>query len=101
DLHRFAFQEALNELQEGDKAVLRGLSFFDPSSSFEGLMSVTGLSRAAEDEAMDRLDAFALVHKPKGEERYALHQLTRDLVHGELLMEQTVARATAIRFARY
>jgi len=100
DLQKFIFQEALKELTENDKTALGALSLFTPSATFESWMKVAGLSRNALETTIDRLSALSLVDVLAGEERYAMHPLTRVFVRSELL---TDARLYDIRmqFVRY
>lgn len=101
DLQKFIFQEARKELTENDKAALGALSFFAPSATFESLMEVAELTRNALETTIDRLSALSLVDVLAGEERYALHSLTRAFVRDELLAETKVARETGMRFTRF
>jgi tetratricopeptide (TPR) repeat protein len=101
DLQKFIFQEARKELTTNDKAALGALSFFVPSATFEAWMQVANLSRNALETTIDRLSALSLVDVLTGEERYALHPLTRAFVRDELLVDANVARETGMRFARY
>lgn len=101
DLQKFVFQEARKELKESDIATLRALAMFAPSASFEALTDTADLSRNALDMSLDRLDALSLLDKVEGTERYALHLLTRNYAHSELLADAQTARETAMRFARY
>jgi tetratricopeptide (TPR) repeat protein len=59
------------------------------------------LSRNALETTIDRLSALSLVDVLAGEERYALHPLTRNFVRDELLSEPKAADDTGRRFARY
>jgi len=101
DLQKFIFQEARKELTTNDKTALGALSFFVPSATFEAWMNVANLSRNALETTIDRLSALSLVDVLAGEERYALHPLTRAFVRDELLADANVARETGMRFARY
>jgi tetratricopeptide (TPR) repeat protein len=101
DLQKFIFQEAGKELTDNDKAALGALSFFVPSTTFEAWMEVAELSRNALETTIDRLSAFSLVDVLTGEERYALHPLTRAFVQHEMLAEANVAYETGMRFAQY
>jgi tetratricopeptide (TPR) repeat protein len=101
DLQRFIFEEARKELGASDITALRALSFFLPSASFEALLAVADLSRNALEMSLDRLDALSLLDKTEGEERYALHPLTRAFVRDELLADATASHETGMRFARY
>ncbi|MBI5301920.1 MAG: tetratricopeptide repeat protein [Chloroflexi bacterium] len=101
DLQKFIFQEAHKELTTNDKAALGALSFFVPSATFEAWMQVADLSRNALETTIDRLSALSLVDVLAGEERYALHPLTRAFVRDELLADANVARETGMRFAQY
>jgi len=85
DLQKFIFQEARKELTTNDKTALGALSFFVPSATFEAWMQVANLSRNALETTIDRLSALSLVDVLAGEERYALHPLTRAFVRDELL----------------
>ncbi|MEW5717374.1 MAG: tetratricopeptide repeat protein [Chloroflexota bacterium] len=101
DLQKFIFQEARKELTTNDKTALGALSFFVPSATFEAWSEVANLSRNALETTIDRLSALSLVDVLAGEERYALHPLTRAFVRDELLADANVARETGMRFARY
>ena len=87
DLQKFIFQEARKELTTNDKTALGALSFFVPSATFEAWMQVANLSRNALETTIDRLSALSLVDVLAGEERYALHPLTRAFVRDELLAD--------------
>ncbi|MEO7840120.1 MAG: tetratricopeptide repeat protein [Anaerolineales bacterium] len=100
-LQKFIFQEARKELTENDKAALGALSFFVPSAPFEAWTEVAELSRNALETTIDRLSALSLVDVLNGEERYALHPLTRAFVQGEMLVDAKVAREAEMRFAMY
>jgi tetratricopeptide (TPR) repeat protein len=99
DLQKFIFQEARRELTANDQAALRALSFFVPSATFEAWMQVAELSRTALDTTVNRLDALSLVDVLAGEERYALHPLTRNFVRDELLADVHIEREIGMRFA--
>lgn len=101
DLQEFVFQEARHELTTNDQTALCALSFFVPSATFEAWMEVVQLSRDALGTTIDRLSALSLVDVLVGEERYALHPLTRNFVRGELLANAHIARETGTRFASY
>jgi tetratricopeptide (TPR) repeat protein len=101
DLQQFVFQEARRELTTNDLSALRALSFFVPSATFEAWMDVAVLSRTELEITIDRLSALSLVNVLAGEERYALHPLTRNFVRDELLADKQVARETGMRFAGY
>ncbi len=101
DLVKFVYQEARKELTENDKTALGALSFFVPSATFEVWSEVANLSRNALETTIDRLSALSLVDVLAGEERYALHPLTRAFVRDELLADANVARETGMRFAQY
>jgi hypothetical protein len=101
DLERFIFHEARQELTVNDQAALGALSFFAPSATFEAWMDVAEMSRNALETTIDRLSALSLVDVLADEERYALHPLTRNFVHDELLDDEQIARETGIRFAEY
>jgi len=101
DLQKFIFQEARRELTANDQVALRALSFFVPSAAFEVLMEVAELSRNALETTIDRLSALSLVDVLAGEERYALHPLTRNFVRDELLANAKIARETGRRFAEH
>ena len=64
-------------------------------------MEVAKLSRIALETTIDRLSALSLVDVHGGEERYALHPLTRTFVQSNLLTNETIARETGMRFAQY
>lgn len=99
DLQQFVFQEARRELTTNDQSALGALSFFVPSATFEAWMEVAKLSRSALEITIDRLSALSLVNVLAGEERYALHPLTRNFVRDELLADAQVARETGMRVA--
>ena len=101
DLHKFVFQEESKELTTNDKTALGALSFFVPSATFEAWMQIADLSRNALEATIDRLSALSLVDVLTGEERYALHPLTRAFIRDELLGDGNVAHETGVRFARY
>lgn len=101
DLQKFIFQEAHKELTTNDKTALGALSFFVPSATFEAWMQVANLSRNALETTIDRLSALSLVDVLAGEERYALHPLTRAFVRDELLADADVAREIGMQFAKY
>lgn len=101
DLQRFIFQEAHRELTINDQAALRALSFFAPSAAFEAWMEVAELSRNTLETTVDRLSALSLVDVLAGEERYALHPLTRNFVRDELLADANMAYGMGTRFAEY
>ncbi|MBI4675541.1 MAG: tetratricopeptide repeat protein [Chloroflexi bacterium] len=101
DLQKFIFQEARKELTTNAKTALGALSFFVPSATFEAWMQVAELSRNALETTIDRLSALSLVDVLAGEERYALHPLTRAFARDELLADANVARDTGMRFAKY
>ena len=50
---------------------------------------------------IDRLSALSLVDVLTGEERYALHPLTRNFVRDELLADSQLSREIGMRFANY
>lgn len=101
DLQTFIFQEARRELTTNDEAALRALSFFAPSTTFEAWMEIAGLSRNALETTIDRLSALSLVDVLTGEERYALHPITRNFVRDELLADLQIEHETGMRFAEY
>ena len=101
DLQNFIFQQARAELTANDEAALRALSFFAPSATFEAWAEVSQLSRAALETTIDRLSAISLVNVLAGEDRYALHSLTRNFVRNELLADVQTERETGTRFANY
>ena len=101
DLQQFIYAEARKQLSANEVAALNALSFFVPSASFEALIAVTTLTRTALERVLERLSALALVDEQAGEERYALHPLTRRFVRDDLLADVETARATGRRFARY
>ncbi len=102
DLQKFIFQEARKELTENDEIALGALSFFVPSATFEAWMQVAGITRNALETTIDRLSALSLVDVLAGEERYALHPLTRAFVRNELLGDaNVVCSGIETRFARY
>ncbi|HEY0378914.1 MAG TPA: tetratricopeptide repeat protein [Pyrinomonadaceae bacterium] len=101
DLQKFIFQEARRELTTNDEIAFRALSLFVPSATFEAWMKVAELSRNALETTIDRLSALSLVDVIAGEDRYALHPLTRNFVRDELLADAQIARETGMRFAEY
>jgi tetratricopeptide (TPR) repeat protein len=101
DLQRFIFQEARHEMTTNDEAALRALSFFSPSATFEAWVEVSELPRKALETCVDRLNALSLVDLLPGEDRYALHPLTRNYVRDELLKDLKIANETGIRFVRF
>lgn len=101
DLVKFVYQEARKELATNDKTALGALSFFVPSATFEAWMQVADLSRNALETTIDRLSALSLVDVLTGEERYALHPLTRAFVRDELLADAKVGSEIGMNFVRY
>ncbi|HWS90669.1 MAG TPA: tetratricopeptide repeat protein [Pyrinomonadaceae bacterium] len=101
DLQNFIFQEARRELTTNDEAALRALSFFAPSATFEAWAEVAQLSRTELETTIDRLSALSLVDVLAGEERYALHPLTRSFVRDVLLADGQLARKAGANFVRY
>lgn len=101
DLQRFVFQEARKELTTNDKTALGALSYFVPNASFEAWMEVANLSRNALDTTIDRLSALSLVDVLIGEERFALHPLTRAFVRDELFADVKIAYKMGMQFAQY
>ncbi len=87
DLNKFIFQEARRELRPNDESTLRALSFYNPSATFDQLMYVAQLSPNALEFSLDLLVALSLVDVLPGEERYALHPLTRNFVQAEILID--------------
>lgn len=100
DLQRFIFQEARKELTENDKTALSALSLFAPSATFEIWIQVVDLSRNALETTIDRLSALSLVDVLVGEERYALHPLTRAFVRNEMLNDVNALHKMEMRFAK-
>lgn len=101
DLQKFIFQEARRELTTNDQTALRALSFFSLSVAFEAWQHVAKLSSNALETTVDRLTALSLVDILAGEERYALHPLTRNFVRDELLTDAKVTQSIGMRFAEY
>lgn len=101
DLQEFIFQEARKELTENDKAALGALSFFVPSAPFDAWMQVAKLSRNVLETAVDRLSALSLADVLAGDERYALHPLTRAFVRNNLFVDVNVVLEMGLLFARY
>jgi tetratricopeptide (TPR) repeat protein len=101
DLQKFIFQEARRELTTNDEAALRALSFFAPSATFEAWTQTSNLSRNALETTIDRLSALSLVDLLPGEERYALHPLTRNFVRDELLADVNTEYDFGMLFADY
>ena len=101
DLLKFVFQEAKKDLTDNDVTALRALSFFAPSASFEAWAETAELSREALTNTIDRLNTLSLLNVNAGEDRYALHPLTRGFARADLLADGAVRRTAALRFARY
>jgi tetratricopeptide (TPR) repeat protein len=101
DLLRFVFQEARKELTDNDAKALLALSYFVPSASFEAWMETAELSRAALENSIDRLNTLSLLVLGEGEERYALHPLTRGYVRLPEFSGEAERAEAAMRFARY
>jgi tetratricopeptide (TPR) repeat protein len=101
NLQNFIFEEARRELTDNDEAGLRALSFFVPSAPFEAWMEVAKLSQSALETTIDRLSDLSLVDVLSGEERFALHPLTRNFARDQLLSDVQIAHDTGMRFATY
>jgi hypothetical protein len=101
DLEHFIFEIAKREFTTNDVTALRALSFFDPSATFEAWAEVAQLSRTELETTIDRLSALSLVNVLAGEERYALHPLTRNFVRDELLADEQITRIMGMSFAGY
>lgn len=101
DLQKFIFQEARKELTIKDKAALGALSFFVSSTTFDAWAEVAELSRNVLEITINRLNALSLVDVLAGEDRYALHPLTRTFVRDELFTNVRITREMGMRFARY
>lgn len=101
DLQTFIFQEVRLELTANDEAGLRALSFFAPSATLEAWMDVAMLSRNALDATIDRLISLSLVNEMVGEDRFALHPVTRNFVRDKLLADTQIERETGMRFVTY
>lgn len=101
DLQTFIFQEVRLELTANDEAGLRALSFFVPSATLEAWMKVAMLSRNALDATIDRLISLSLVNEMVGEDRFALHPVTRNFVRDKLLVDTQIERETGMRFVTY
>jgi tetratricopeptide (TPR) repeat protein len=101
DLQSFIFQEARRELTTNDESALRALSFFTPSATFGAWAEVAQLSRTELETTIDRLSALSLVNVLAGEDRYALHPLTRNFVRDSLLVDEQVEHAIGMSFAGY
>src|SRR5205085_4132561 len=101
DLQKFIFQEARRELTANDETALCALSFFIPSATFDAWTQVAEVSRNVLETTIDRLSALSLVDVLAGEERYALHPLTRNFVRDELMADEQLAHETGMRFAGY
>jgi tetratricopeptide (TPR) repeat protein len=101
DLQEFIFQEAIEELTPNEKLALSALSFFQRSATFNAWMYVANLSRKILEMTIDRLNTLALVDVLTGEERYALHPLTRAFVRDQLLSDTNISYEIGLRFARY
>jgi tetratricopeptide (TPR) repeat protein len=101
DLQDFIFREARGELTTNDEAAMRAISFFTPSATFEAWAEVAKLSRTELETTIDRLSALSLIDVLAGEERYALHPLTRNFVRDELLADEQLERAAGMSFAGY
>jgi tetratricopeptide (TPR) repeat protein len=100
ELQKFIFHEARKELTENDRVALGALSFFVPSAPFETWMLVAKVSRNALETTIERLIALSLVNIIIGEERYALHPLTRVFVREEVLVDEAAAHEIGLRFAQ-
>lgn len=101
DLHNFIFQEARRELSRNDEAILSTLSFFVGPATTEACVEISNLSVTTVETILDRLCRSALVDALIGEERYALHPLTRSFIRSELLSDEEIYSHAAIAFARY
>jgi hypothetical protein len=101
DLQKFVFAEASKELEPSEIAVLRALSFFIPSASFEALTTVADILPTVLESALERLSALSLVDILEGEERCGLHPLTRRFVNKELLNDPNEEQRIRVRFAYY
>ncbi len=101
DLLKFVFQEAKKDLTDNDVTALRALSFFAPSASFEAWAETAELSREALANTIDRLNTLSLLNVNAGEDRYALHPLTRGFARADLLADGVAFRVVVLRFARY
>jgi tetratricopeptide (TPR) repeat protein len=101
NLQKFIYEEAHKELGASDLKVLRALSFFIPSATFEALMAVADLSRTPLETVLERLDSLSLVNRELGLERYSLHPLTRTYVRDNLLSDKKVRYEMGMRLARY
>jgi hypothetical protein len=100
ELNEFIFQEARRELHANDESSLRALSFYNPSATFDQLMYVAQLTRDELEKSLDRLAALSLVDALPGEERYALHPLTRNYVQTELLTDASLESVLKAPFMR-
>lgn len=101
DLQKYIFQEAHNELTANDKVALDALSFFVSSATFDAWMKVADFSRNTLETTINRLTALSLVDIQLGEERYALHPLTRTFVKGNSFVRTKAMAEMGVRFAKY
>lgn len=101
DLHNFIFQEARRHLSRNDEAVLRTLSFFVGPATTEACAEISTLTVNTVETTLDRLCRSALVDALIGEERYALHPLTRSFIRTELLSDEETYGRSGVRFAQY
>ena len=61
---------------------------------------MANLSRNALEATIDRLSSLSLVNVLPGEDRYALHPLTRTFVRGEVLSEAHASHEVDLRFGK-
>jgi tetratricopeptide (TPR) repeat protein len=101
DLDRFVFREARREMMPSDEMTLGALSFFTPSATPESCRVVSGLTANALESSLNRLSRLSLVNDLVGDDRFALHPLTRSFVREELLSNERLAFTIGNRFAAY
>ena len=100
-LYVFIYKQTRKNLGANAVAALYALTFFPQSASFEALQAVSGLTRMALETALEPLIALSLVDIMPGEERYALHPLTRNFILAELKATPHKERAVQTRFDEY
>lgn len=104
DLNAFIYSEAQKRMDANERAALGALSFFGGPPTFEALSAAANLDRRALDVVLERLRALSLVdvvEDAAGQERYALHPLTRRFARADLAKDAQAERAMGMRFARY
>jgi tetratricopeptide (TPR) repeat protein len=104
DLNAFIYSEAQKRMDANERAALGTLSFFGGPATFEALSAAANLDRRALDVVLERLRALSLVDMVEdaaGQERYALHPLTRRFARADLAKDAQAERAMGMSFARY